>query len=752
MLEPLLEADADAGAGVEVVAEGVSDEVEAEDAEHDGDGGEDDQVGGVEEVGAGVVEHGSPACDGGRDAESEEAESGLSQHCAGHADGGLHDERLDDVGQDVAEEDAEVAGTEGAGGFDEFALAYREHLTADQAGVADPSADGEGEDEVEQAGSEEGDEGDGEQDSGEGHEGVHGEDVERGIDCASVKAGDAAENDSGGEREGHDGNGDGEREARAEDDAGEDVSAEGVGAKPMGGAGRGEAMQQVDGGWIVRGEPWGEQRHGREEDKQGDSQGGERLREDAARDAHACSYFNCRRGKKWAQSELRRGIGDTLGHPQFYIFSAVRSMGRMGSVLRLLFLGLNYTPELTGIGKYSGEMMEWLASRGHEVHVVTAPPYYPAWRVSKGYSQWRYRRERSAAGVEIYRCPLWVPRNPKGGTRVTHLSSFALSSLPVMLAQVAWHPDLVLTVEPAFACAPVALLVARLCGAPTWLHVQDFEVDAAFELGLLPSGGWAHELAQSCEDIIRSGFSQFSTISQSMMARLEQKGIESERITFFPNWVDVEAIRPLDGPNALRAELGIGQDDVALLYSGNMGAKQGLEILPQLAERLRDHAHLRFVFCGDGVYREQLEQGVAGLTNVTFLPLQPLERLNELLNLADIHLLPQRAGAADLVMPSKLTGMLASGRPVIATAAPETQIASAVEGHGIVVAPGDVEAMAQAAVLLAENAALRKRMGNAARGFAVRDLARDPVLLRFESALSGALVGVPMSAIAESGA
>lgn len=423
----------------------------------------------------------------------------------------------------------------------------------------------------------------------------------------------------------------------------------------------------------------------------------------------------------------------------------------MGYALRILFLGLNYTPELTGIGKYSGEMMEWFAGRGHEIRVVTTPPYYPAWRVSEGYSQWRYRRETSAAGAEIYRCPLWVPRSPNGAKRVVHLSSFALSSLPVMLAQTAWRPDVVLTVEPAFTCAPVALLAARMCNAPSWLHIQDFEVDAAFDLGLLPAGGWVHDLAQNGERLIRSGFSRFSTISRSMMARLEQKGIETERITFFPNWVDVEAIRPEDGPNALRAELGIGRDDVVLLYSGNMGAKQGLEILPELAERLRGHAHLRFVFCGDGAYRGQLEGAVGGLANVSFLPLQPLERLNELLNLADIHLLPQRAGAADLVMPSKLTGMLASGRAVIATAAPGTQIASAVEGHGIVVAPGDVEAMAQAAVLLADNAALRNRMGDAGRAFAVWELARDPVLLGFESALMGAIAGFPVSAIAESG-
>jgi colanic acid biosynthesis glycosyl transferase WcaI len=179
-----------------------------------------------------------------------------------------------------------------------------------------------------------------------------------------------------------------------------------------------------------------------------------------------------------------------------------------------------------------------------------------------------------------------------------------------------------------------------------------------------------------------------------------------------------------------------------------MGMKQGLEILPQLAARLRGNTNLHFVFCGDGAYRAQLRDAVKGLKNVSFLPLQPLERLNELLNLADIHLLPQRSGAADLVMPSKLTGMLASGRPVIATALPDTQVARAVGGHGIAIEPGNVEAFEKAAVLLAENAALRGRMGNVARIFAVQELARDSVLLRFESAMQQAC-GAPIRALAQ---
>jgi colanic acid biosynthesis glycosyl transferase WcaI len=124
-----------------------------------------------------------------------------------------------------------------------------------------------------------------------------------------------------------------------------------------------------------------------------------------------------------------------------------------------------------------------------------------------------------------------------------------------------------------------------------------------------------------------------------------------------------------------------------------------------------------------------------GAQNVMFLPLQPLDRLNDLLNLADIHILSQVAGAADLVMPSKLTGMMASGRPVIATASPHTQISMVVQGRGIVTPPGDTESMSLAIRRLADDRTLRLRMGNEAREYATSCMARDKILFEFETAM-----------------
>jgi colanic acid biosynthesis glycosyl transferase WcaI len=399
--------------------------------------------------------------------------------------------------------------------------------------------------------------------------------------------------------------------------------------------------------------------------------------------------------------------------------------------LRVLIYGLNYSPELTGIGKYTGEMAVWLAARGHEVHVVTAPPYYPAWKVREDYRGKMYRTERGPGPLVVFRTPLYVPAKPSGLKRVVHLFSFMLGSIPVMLREIFWNPDVVFTVEPTFFGAPLALLVARTTGATSWLHVQDFEVDAAFDLGLLPVKGLVHDAALWLERFFTTAFDRVSSISAKMVERTCAKGVPADKVVLFPNWVDVEEIRPLEGENSFRRELGL-DGKVVLLYSGNMGAKQGLELLPWLAETFATDARVHFLFCGDGAFRPRLEEMVAGMANVTLLPLQPYGRLNELLNAADIHLLPQCTGAADLVMPSRLTGMLSSGRPVIATADVGTQVAAVVEGRGIVVPTEKAEALRAAVARLVQDSSLRANLGAAARAYAVEYLGKKQVLERFE--------------------
>jgi colanic acid biosynthesis glycosyl transferase WcaI len=402
--------------------------------------------------------------------------------------------------------------------------------------------------------------------------------------------------------------------------------------------------------------------------------------------------------------------------------------------LKILIYGINFAPELTGIGKYTGEMVMWLAAAGHDVRVVTAPPYYPDWRVSPDYNGPQHMH-KLWQGVRVWRAPLWVPSKPSGLKRIMHLASFAVCSLPLMLCQAMWRPDVVWVVEPPLFCAPTAWLVARLCGARAWLHVQDYEVDAAFALGLL-NGERARNLVSALERWLMRRFDRVSTISEAMMALASSKGVQPDKLVLFPNWIDLDAIVPLTRVSSYREELGIPAGAVVALYSGNMGGKQGLEIMGQAARHLMDEPNLHFVFCGNGAGKADLLVMAQGLPQVRFLDLQPMERFNDLLGIADIHLLPQRADAADLVMPSKLTGMLASGRAVAATAHPDTELGKAVAGCGLLSPPGDAIAFAAAIRALARDPAQRAAFGLAGRRYAESCLGMEPILQRFSGELA----------------
>jgi len=400
--------------------------------------------------------------------------------------------------------------------------------------------------------------------------------------------------------------------------------------------------------------------------------------------------------------------------------------------MKILLVSLNHHPEQTGIGKFQGEMASWLAVRGHEIRVITAPPYYPAWKISPGYSGWRYRREE-LDGAIVYRVPLYVPSSPSGIKRVIHLFSFALFAFPVLLLQaIFWRPEVIFTTAPPLSVSPEVLLASLISGARSHLHVHDFEVDAAFQLGLLKRPR-LFRVSLAIERIILRSFSKVSTISRRMRERLVAKGVKEERAFLIPNWAGVHDFNPANGAGHWRERLNADANTVLTVYSGNMGRKQGLETVVDAARLLEDKPNILFVICGDGAAREDMMVSARELKNMIFLPVQSSPDFVHLMIAADIHLLPQRAEAADLVMPSKLGNILASGSPVVASAAKGTQIYDAVAGCGIAVEPGNAAEFAQAISTLADDAELRAGMGIIGRNRALAEWSRDTILERLEA-------------------
>jgi len=394
---------------------------------------------------------------------------------------------------------------------------------------------------------------------------------------------------------------------------------------------------------------------------------------------------------------------------------ATLSHTRAGTTVpkRVFIYGINYAPEPIGVGRYTGEFGSYLAQQGLEVEVVTAVPHYPGWAMRNGYRN-RFCVER-IAGARITRCPLFLKSEVHGAWRVIAPLTFALTSAPVAIWRIlTTRPDTVLCVEPTLFSAPAALLAAKIVGARTVLHVQDLEIDAAFAVGHL-RGGFLQKMANMVERAVLRAFDAVVTISNRMQDRLKTKGISPQRLSIVRNWVDLEKIKPLSGATSYRNDLRLPDGSFVALYAGNIGPKQALPIILDAAEHLAAETNLIFVVAGDGPEKSRLVARYAHLPNVRFLPVQPEERLCELLNLADVHLLPQDRGAVDLVLPSKLGGMLASGKPCIVMADPGTELYEFLDDGAIILPPGDSLILADVIKRVVHSAGHRPIGDNSAR-------------------------------------
>ncbi|MDK4806978.1 MAG: WcaI family glycosyltransferase [Novosphingobium aromaticivorans] len=399
--------------------------------------------------------------------------------------------------------------------------------------------------------------------------------------------------------------------------------------------------------------------------------------------------------------------------------------------MNILILGINYAPEMVGIGPYTAGMAQFLAQAGHSVTVVAAKPYYPQWKVDPAYAGGG-ARVSVEKGVRVVRLPNYVPENPDGKRRLLHHMTFTARALPALLAEARRNkPDVVIGIAPSLISMMAARMVARQTGAKFWLHIQDFEVEAAFATGLLKDGGMLGNAARRFESWAIAA-DRVSTISPQMCAKLREKGVPADRIVEFRNWANIDEVVPLEGPSPYRAEWGIERPHVAI-YSGNIANKQGIEIVVEAARLLRHRKDLMFVVCGNGPNRARLIESSADLDNIQFHDLQPRERLSDLLGMASVHLLPQIAGAADLVLPSKLTNMLASGRAIAATAEPGTGLAAEVDGCGLITPPGDANHFAGAIEVLLDDISHREALGRAARQRAEERWSRSRILANFTS-------------------
>ena len=361
--------------------------------------------------------------------------------------------------------------------------------------------------------------------------------------------------------------------------------------------------------------------------------------------------------------------------------------------MRVIVWGINYAPEFTGIAPHSVALCEFLRGVGHEVEMVTSFAYYPTWQKQSEDRGHLYRTDL-VNGVPVHRCWHFVPAKVSALKRILHEGSFVLTSM--LRAFTLVQPDVYVVVSPPLLLGVAAWFVGKSKGAPFVFHVQDMQPDAAVGLGMLKPN-WFTRALYGLEAFAYRHAARVSGITQGMLKTFRTKGVPESKLIYFPNAIDLKSDEPGPARGEFRQRHGFGPGEFIAVYAGNLGVKQGLDVLLQTAPLLRDQ-RIRLLICGDGAQREVLaaQAREMKLPKFSMLPLQAGRDYRALLVDADLCFITQQAGAGNWFFPSKLLGLLAESKPVVTVASPECELAvSLAEGNfGVNVPPGRPQELA----------------------------------------------------------
>lgn len=392
--------------------------------------------------------------------------------------------------------------------------------------------------------------------------------------------------------------------------------------------------------------------------------------------------------------------------------------------------GINYAPELTGIGVYSTQMCEFLAQRSDSVDMVTGFAYYPEWKRRADDPGGLYRTNR-INGVNVHRCWLYVPTRASVAKRILHELSFVCTSFVRQLFLP--KPDIYIVVSPPLLLGFAAWIISRLKGAPYIFHVQDMQPDAAAQLSMLKEGTFL-KILRWLEKFSYEKALVVSGISIEMQNAFIRKGVPAEKTYIFPNSVS------LDFPAASHSwkhKYGFNGTTSVVSYAGNMGNKQGLELIVESAKATSDTSVL-YVMAGDGAERPTLQKMVdeSKIDNVKFEGVLPEDEHTALLTDSTICLIVQKPGTGASFLPSKLLKILALGRPVITNADDGSALYQAVKegGFGLIVNSNDPHEFSQAIVTLTKDAELRNQMSERGKKY-VKQFDSKNVLTNFRNML-----------------
>ncbi|HWM24987.1 MAG TPA: WcaI family glycosyltransferase [Chthoniobacterales bacterium] len=403
--------------------------------------------------------------------------------------------------------------------------------------------------------------------------------------------------------------------------------------------------------------------------------------------------------------------------------------------MRVIVWGINYAPEFTGIAPHNVALCEFLHAKGDDVAMISGFPYYPSWEKRPEDRGQLYRTDQ-INGVPVHRCWQFVPARVSALKRMSHEASFVFTS--TLRALSLPRANVYVLVSPPLLLGVAGWFVGAIKSAPFVFHVQDMQPDAAVGLGMLKAS-WFTRALYAFESFAYRQAARVSGITRGMLTSFRGKGVPESKLVYFPNAIALRDGQIPPERGEFRRQHGFGPEEFLAVYAGNLGVKQGLDVLLEAAPRLRD-SRIRILICGDGAQRGPLARrlGELKLSNVSMLPLQAGRDYRALLVDADVCFITQQAGAGNSFFPSKLLGLLAESKPVVTVAAPECELAlSLAEGKfGVNVPPGRAQELADLLDALAHDPPRLAEYGAAGRRY-VEQFEKSRVLQSFAEDLAG---------------
>ena len=383
--------------------------------------------------------------------------------------------------------------------------------------------------------------------------------------------------------------------------------------------------------------------------------------------------------------------------------------------MKLAVVCPHFEPDVAPTGAVMTRIVHELAARGHRLEVFTSLPWYREHRIEPAYGGRMVRYEDTPWGriARIHPFPTSDKRN-----LVRRAAAYAgYSTLATAIGMQGGPVDGVLAMSPPLTLGLTGWAIAKRRGAPLIFNVQDVYPDVAVELGMLTNARLI-ALARRLERICYERADAVTVLSEDVMENVTTKTRSRTRVREIPNFVDTNTITPRPKDNAYRREFGLS-DKRVVMYAGNVGLSQSLDLIIEAAAALAYEEDLVFVINGGGAARAALERRAEGMPNVRFVDIQPPDRLPEVLAAADLHLVPLRRGLARSSVPSKTYSVMAAGRPQLASVDRGSEITRLLErsGGGVSVAPEDAEAFTKALRDLLDAPERMEEMGRAARSF-----------------------------------